>query len=165
VKFTGNITYYIELRKSQEYGSMNDEIVDFTADFPNVTVDLLNMFVADYIMNQEDRHAKNFGIMADGSFSPIYDNGYSLYYDWLEENLGFSQNGAARVKFLSKDPVIVIEQYCEWLNAKPCVDFDIVLKNLDNIDEKYKGLMTQRRLDFNRTIVERRVKKCRELLT
>jgi len=164
IKFDGNITYYRELRSARNYGTLNDELVDFTFEFPKTTVDLLNMFTVDYIMNQEDRHVKNFGVFSDGCLTPQYDNGYSLHYDWVDENLDFTRNGAARIKFLAKDPLDMLTQYREWLDAKPCIDFDIVLNNLDVIDVRYEGLMSKRRLDFNRKLVEGRIKKCREVL-
>ena len=164
VRFTGDITYYRDLRRMRNYGSINDELVDFTIDFPKITIGLLNMFAVDYIMNQEDRHVKNFGVLANGCFAPLYDNGCSLHYDWADANLNFTQNGVARVKFLAKDPMDMIQQYYKWLGVKPCIDFGIILGNLDIIDIRYKGLMSGRRLDFNRKIVEGRVAKCKEIL-
>ena len=168
VKFSGALTYYRDLKRTYEYGRyMNDELIDFTDRFPDAKIGLLNMFVVVYIMNQEDRHSKNLGVLDDGSFAPLYDNGSSLYYtvpdEWLVN--GVEPEGVAQVKFLSKAPDIAIRRYGDWFNAKPSVDLVVVLKNLDTVEKRYEGMMRSERMRHNRNLIERRIALCMEILS
>jgi hypothetical protein len=164
-KFSGGLTYYRDLRRSRDYGKKNDELIEFTDDFPDVKLDLMNMFVADFIMNQEDRHAKNFGVLDNGCFSPLYDNGQSLHHSVPDQSLQFAQDDAARIKFLGIDPIDCISRYRNWLKTEPCIDFDVVLNNLSAIEKRYDGMLSLMRLNHNRKTVEGRVAKCREVLS
>jgi len=165
IKFSSELTYYRDLRTTFKYGSQNDEILDFIDGFPKVKIDFLNMLAVDYIMNQTDRHSKNFGVLSTGVFAPLYDNGYALYYSENDERLQFIRNDeVARTKFLSQDALPTLQRYCEWLGAKPNIDFGIVLSNLNTIDEKYHGVIGVCRLRHNRKIIEERVAICKEIL-
>jgi hypothetical protein len=164
VKFAGNLTYYRDLREHRGYGKISDELVELIEEYPDAKECLLNMFVVYYLTNQEDRHSKNFGIMDNETFAPLYDNGSSLYYAEPDDRLHLMGDEVARVKFLSKDSVEVLKRYIDWFESKPNIDSDKVLRNLDVIDIRYKGLMTKTRLHCNRAIVERRVEKCRAII-
>jgi hypothetical protein len=153
------------LKRIGKYGSVADELIEFVEDYPEVKQDLLNLFVVDLITNQEDRHSKNFGILECGQLSPIYDNGQSLYFGEPDNRLHLVMNEMARVKFLGKDTAETLKRYCDWLGCLPSVDLDTVLHNLDNIDIKYRGLITKTRLIANRAVVERRVQLCKELIS
>ena len=167
VKFSGDVTYYRDLRELHGYGRrQNDELIDFAADFPGAVVSLLNMFAIDYIMNQEDRHAKNFGVFAGGLFTPLYDNGRSLHYDIPDDMLQYVKiDEAAYIKFLAKDPMTVIRNYRDWLRAEPSIEFSAVLQNLSVIEKRYYGLLSPQRIRHNRNVIERRIEKCAEILT
>ena len=163
LKFSGEVTYYRDLRKLRKYGKNADEIIEFTEEFPGAALGLLNMFAVDYVTNQEDRHAKNFGVLHNGEFTPLYDNGRCLFYSESDDKLHLFGDEVAQVKFLAKDSFFILDRYINWLGMKPNIDWDKVLSNLDMIDVKYRHILSKKRLDFNRSVVARRVASARKL--
>ncbi len=102
-KFDGDITYYRDLRDSFKFGARNDQFIDFVDEFGGVRKAIINMLVVDYITNQEDRHAKNFGLTNIGVFTPLYDNGASLNYSTPDESLVHVNDEIAVFKALGKN--------------------------------------------------------------
>lgn len=62
--------------------NLYDKVVDL---IPNLKIDIDRMIVMDFLINNIDRHLRNFSIInEDGrgvKFAPLYDHGLSLYAD------------------------------------------------------------------------------------
>lgn len=63
----------------------------------NVTEELDDMIVFDYIINNTDRHFSNFGMLIDSEtneaikFAPLFDHGYSLLHNTLDSDYPVDQ--------------------------------------------------------------------------
>lgn len=69
-----------------------DAYKKFLEIFPHLEGDLNNMILFDYLINNTDRHFKNFAVIQDTStnnyrFAPLYDHGSSLGVDYDSEYL------------------------------------------------------------------------------
>lgn len=72
-------------RKPEAYYSILDLV-------PDIKDSLNNMILFDYLVNNTDRHFKNFGFIADNSINtvrlaPLYDHGFSLGIEYDSEYL------------------------------------------------------------------------------
>lgn len=95
-KFSENITDFITaktflLPSEDEIQSMSDRYRKIIEVHPHLRADLDKMILFDYLIDNTDRHLRNFEfyMLADDSIhlSPLYDNGSSLLCDWDEEEL------------------------------------------------------------------------------
>ena len=83
--FSDSLVHYRDIRRRFNFGKDNDEIIDFTDKF-QVSQELNDLLLVDYLFNQQDRHSKNIGMIGD-KLSPIFDSGSSLFFDILESQL------------------------------------------------------------------------------
>lgn len=69
-------------------GDLYDNLVSL---FPQFKIDLNNMILVDFLINNIDRHLRNFGIIERYNkpvrFTPLFDHGLSLYSDVSDNDL------------------------------------------------------------------------------
>lgn len=131
--------------------------------FPQVKMDLNNMIIFDYIVNNTDRHLKNFGFLEEKQvlrFSPIYDNGLSLgsHIDEAElvneniEDLILDSDYAKCFESSNRKQLNLVDKH----NINLSIDFEMVIA-------KYKGYFSEKRVTFILKLLNTRieeVKKC-----
>ena len=130
---------------------------------PNIKQDLNNMIIYDYIVNNTDRHLKNFGFLKRGNelrFAPIYDNGLALGShlddDELEsediEDLLFDSDYAKCFDTSNRRQLDLVDGY--ELNID--IDYKFVVN-------KYSKYFSENRVEFILELLQQRieeVKKC-----
>lgn len=103
--------------------------------------DFLDMIIFDYIIENKDRHLGNFGFIIDNntqkllSFAPLFDQGYSLMANALEED--FNKD---LISYSEPHPSFVLEnkelaKYVVEQNKQRYKGFTKILRlNIDNIN-------------------------------
>lgn len=76
----------VRVWKSQFSPSTTHVAVEHILADPELATDFRKMIALDFIMNNEDRHDENFGILMDHTtghieMAPVFDTGNSLFYD------------------------------------------------------------------------------------
>jgi len=155
--FPGELIYFSVLRKLFRWDVGSDLLTDFTERF-NINPQLNDLIFLDYIVEENDRHAHNFGIV-DGRMSPIYDSGCCLFYDIPDELLSddLINNISRHRSFgISQDKLLA---FC-LRNIYPEFSFEFneeSLKNhVDHALNKVTGYSTRRR-DFIRKFLKVRI--------
>jgi serine/threonine-protein kinase HipA len=129
----------------------------------NIKQDLNNMIVYDYIVNNTDRHLKNFGFLEMDNelrFAPIYDNGLALgsHLDDYEleaediEDLLLDSDYAKCFDTSNRKQLNLVNCYSLDLN----IDYEIIVN-------KYSKYLSKKRYDFILALLKERievVKKC-----
>ena len=124
---------------------------------PNVEQDLNNMIVFDYIVNNTDRHLKNFGfLIKDESirFAPIYDNGLSLGSHLDDED----------IEYEDIDDLLLDSDYAKCFDTSNRKQLDLVKKctlniNIDykSIVKKYSSYLSEKRVEFMLALLKDRI--------
>jgi hypothetical protein len=176
VKPDSYLSYFSDLRWLRGYGEDNDDVFDLMSDFPLVAAPFLNMIAVDLLINQTERHLKDWGVLSDGRFAPLYNNGRSLHYDVADEMLGnanFSLTLIDGIKDVNsvgsamgnnfKTYLRYRDWMYKWQQLKPSINFERVLSNLNRIETRFYGLLPPTRLVHNRNLIERRVRFCEQI--
>lgn len=137
---------------------------DFIKYAPNLEQDLNNMIVFDYIVNNTDRHLKNFGfLIRDESirFAPIYDNGLSLGSHLDDEDI---ENEDICDLLLDSD-------YAKCFATSNKKQLDLVKKCTLNLDinyevviKKYSSYLSEKRIEFIIALLNDRIEVVKECL-
>ena len=130
---------------------------------PDVEQDLNNMIVFDYIVNNTDRHLKNFGFLIENEnvkFAPIYDNGLALGSHLDDTDI---ENEDIEDLLLDSD-------YAKCFDTSNRRQLDLVKEctlniefNYEPIVRKYSSYLSDKRVEFILSLLEERievVKKC-----
>ncbi len=127
--------------------------------FPAVELDLNNMIVFDYIVNNTDRHLRNFGFLEKGDvlrFSPLYDNGLSLGAHIDEEEL---QEEDIEDLLLDSD-------YSKCFESSNKKQLELVKRhsleleiNFEAVVKKYSKYFSEKRIYFILYLLENRLKE------
>jgi len=129
----------------------------------NVQIDLDNMIVFDYIINNTDRHLKNFGFLVNGDhikFAPIYDNGLALG-SHLDDH---------EIEDEDIEDLILDSDYAKCFNTSNRRQLELVKKCTLNINvdyeviiKKYSHYLSEKRVIFILELLKQRiqeVKRC-----
>jgi hypothetical protein len=129
--------------------------------FPQTKMDLNNMIVFDYIVNNTDRHLKNFAFLEKDDklrFAPIYDNGLSLGAHLDEDDLINEDI----------DDLLLDSDYAKCFESSNRKQLRLVDKHSLNIDidfkpivDKYKEYFSEKRVDFIFKLLEERIRDVR----
>lgn len=130
--------------------------------FPQIKTDLNNMIVFDYIVNNTDRHLKNFGFLEKNEilrFSPLYDNGLALGSHIDEEDL---INETIEDLLLDSD-------YAKCFESSNSKQLDLVDKHSLNVNidfekviDKYRKYFSEKRIDFILQLLRHRIEVVKE---
>lgn len=99
---------------------------------------LNNMLALDYLINNTDRHFRNFGVIRNvktlkyEGFAPLFDHGNSLWYQSVEQEVGevlpvkpFFEDRTRQINLVSSfDEIKLDNDVCEKIN-------EIILKELE----------------------------------
>lgn len=131
---------------------------------PSIEQDLNNMIVFDYIVNNTDRHLKNFGFLMKGeniSFAPIYDNGLSLGSHLDDEEIEeediedlLLDSDYAKCFFTSNRKQLDLVKRCT-LNID--IDYESVIK-------KYASYLSEKRVEFMLALLKDRIEVVKSCL-
>lgn len=141
---------------------------DLILGFPNNVLDINNMLIVDYILNNTDRHHKNFGLiksLGSSRFAPLYDHGFSLGQeydiDYLEEEWDDFSEAYSDCDY---------SKCCDITNSKQIsnvefhsVNLDLSLDDLLSVIDKYSRYLKPVRVDFMKYLVTRRFNYVRSL--
>lgn len=135
----------------------------FINNIEDIQIHIDNMIVFDYIVNNTDRHLKNFGFLLNGDrirFAPIYDNGLSLGSHLDDEEIESEEihdllmdSDYAKCFDTSNKKQLKLVKNCT-LN----LDFDY-----ESIVRKYSKYLSEKRIEFIIELLKERtleVKKC-----
>lgn len=151
-ELNNNDLYNILITKFEEYRSEID-----------------NMIVFDFIINNTDRHLNNFGFICDENeniirFSPLFDNGCSLFNDISIDEKFINNFDIADRK--SKSKPFRTNQYkqIKLINSTSLnINEEINVKKLCE-DLLSKGYITSQRIDIIEKLIDRRLEYVRNLL-
>lgn len=151
-ELNNNDLYNILITKFEEYRSEID-----------------NMIVFDFLINNTDRHLNNFGFICDENeniirFSPLFDNGCSLFNDISIDEKFINKFDIADRK--SKSKPFRTNQYkqIKLINSTSLnINEEINVKNLCE-DLLSKGYITSKRIDIIEKLIDRRLDYVRNLL-
>lgn len=126
-------------------------------------VDINNMIIFDYLVNNTDRHHRNFGILMNTDtgtreFSPLFDHGFSLCSDFddsylTEESLEDIYLDCDYSKFCcncNKDQLRYVEDFSCNLNLK--------FEELEFIVDKYSMYLSPRRVEVIKYVLFNRLR-------
>ncbi|NFQ38146.1 HipA domain-containing protein [Clostridium botulinum] len=130
----------------------------------NVEIDLNNMIVYDYIVNNTDRHLKNFGFLVNGDnvkFAPIYDNGLALGSHLDDEEI---ENEDIEDLILDSD-------YAKCFETSNRKQLDLVKNHTLNLDIdyerviiKYEHYLSEKRVEFILELLKHRIEEAKRCL-
>lgn len=125
--------------------------------------DIDHMIVFDYIVNNTDRHLKNFGFLINGDrirFAPIYDNGLALGSHLDDEEIEFEEI----------EDLLLDSDYAKCFDTSNKKQLELVKECTLNLDfdyeviiKKYSKYLSEKRIKFIIELLKERiqeVKKC-----
>ena len=132
-------------------------------DYPNQRLNIDNMIVFDFIINNTDRHLRNFGFINDGVLAPLYDNGLSLGADieditFLEENIDDLLLDCDYSKCFctcNREQLKLIKYHT--------LNIDNLEKNYISIIDSFSEYLKPYRVEFIKKLVKERLKYVRVL--
>ncbi len=157
-------TFYSANRLMKIFNIKRENLFSYIMnEMPQCKNDINNMIVFDYIVNNTDRHMKNFGFLINGEnirFAPLYDNGLCLGADLDDE---YIENETVEDLLMDCD----YSKCFETSNRKQLNLIDECTLNI-NIDYKpiilkYSKYFSDKRIEFILKLLENRigeVKKC-----
>lgn len=154
------------LSKDDEFNSVKSLYLDtpryetydkIITDFPNQRINIDNMIVFDYIINNTDRHFRNFGFINNTYLSPLYDNGLSLGADiddvvFIEEDMNDILMDCDYNKCFcncNREQLKLIKQHS--------LDIDNLENNYQNILIKYEKYLKPYRIEFMNKLLKERI--------
>ena len=165
--FPGELIHYRILRQQFKFGSVHDELIEFTDRF-NVQPKLNDLFFADYIFNQQDRHSKNIGIV-ENNMSPIFDSGACLFFDVMDDLLTDDLiNKIPRQKTFGKKLDELLQFSLKYINPEFSFTFNEnkLKRDVDSVLEQMtqKRLYSEKRIAFIRKLMKARISGIGQIL-
>lgn len=167
--YIGMHRYFSKQELIDNTSNLYDTII---SKFPFIESDINCMIIFDFIIFNIDRHLNNFGLIEKDNrpykFSPLFDNGLSLFSYFSDEELSklsnfhldkklktkpFNANSYKQIKLINLDK-IRLDLKLSLLNA--VIDWDIVFKDL-NLSEFRKSKI--------KALVEVRLRYVKDLLS
>ncbi|MBU3105117.1 HipA family kinase [Clostridium gasigenes] len=146
----------LNLTRDDLYNKFIDNIED-------IQIHVDNMIIFDYIVNNTDRHLKNFGFLINEDkirFAPIYDNGLALGSHLDDEEIEFEEIS----------DLLLDADYAKCFDTSNKKQLELVKKCTLNIDfdyeyivKKYSKYLSEKRMEFIMELLKDRileVKKC-----
>jgi serine/threonine-protein kinase HipA len=136
----------------------NDLYKDVLLIIPNFKVDIDRMIVMDFLINNIDRHLRNFSlVLRNGEiikFSPLYDHGLSLYADIQDFEL--EQDDKESWEMIDECKPFR-ESHYKQLELIGDVKLERVnLKDILSIVDKYKTYLSSYRIECIKYLLEKR---------
>lgn len=134
--------------------------------------DINNMLVIDYLINNTDRHLRNFSLIVDNAsgsirFAPLYDHGFSLGQDLDDDYLEEESDDFSWV-YTECD----YSKCCGLTNVQQLsnveftsVNLDVSVNSLFSIVDKYAEHLPSYRVEFIKYLLERRLTNARKIFS
>lgn len=147
-------------------GITRDDLYNkFINNIEDIQIHLDNMIVFDYIVNNTDRHLKNFGFLAKEDkirFAPIYDNGLALGSHLDNEDIEFEEI----------QDLLIDSDYAKCFNTSNQKQLCLIEKCSLNLDfdyekvvRKYSNYFSEKRLEFILELLKTRVEEVKICLS
>lgn len=157
-------TFYSANKLMRILGITRDNLYNnFINNIENIQIHLDNMIVFDYIINNTDRHLKNFGFLAKEDkikFAPIYDNGLALGSHLDNEEIEFEEIS----------DLLMDSDYAKCFHTSNKKQLSLVKKcslnfnfDYEKVVIKYSNYFSEKRVEFILELLKTRiqeVKKC-----
>lgn len=155
-EFNSARSLYLNTKRSDLYNSI-------ISDYPSQRLNIDNMIVFDFIINNTDRHLRNFGFISKGLLAPLYDNGLSLGADmediiFLEEDIEDLLLDCDYNKCFytcNREQLTLVKTHS--------LNIDILYKEYKTIVLKYKKYLKPERLEFILRLLEERISYVRKI--
>jgi len=114
------------------------------AGVPDITTELDQMIVLDYIIANEDRHLNNFGLLRNAetlewiSMAPIFDSGSSLGYDKLSTQIQSGRNITCKPFKKSHEEQIKLVSDFSWIDFDKLSDVYMLIHDILSSEEAEK---------------------------
>ncbi|MGL4876008.1 MAG: HipA family kinase [Clostridium sp.] len=137
----------------------------FIDNMQGIQKDIDNMIIFDFVINNTDRHLKNFGFLINGEnirFAPVYDNGLALGSHLDEEDIEFEEIADL---LLDADYAKCFDtSNKKQLNlVKECtLNFDF---DYESIVRKYSGYLSEKRINFILELIKERIQEVKICLS
>ena len=132
-------------------------------------VDVNNMIVFDYLVNNTDRHHNNFGFLVNESkneieFAPLFDHGFSLCADFDDSYLkGENLNDIILDCDYSKLCCGCNYEQLELIDSCSC-NLDFSYEDLCNIVDRYSNFLPDYKVIVIKELLKVRLNKLKEVL-
>lgn len=140
--------------------------------FKDNIIDINNMLIIDYIINNTDRHHKNFAMIYNSEnsslkFAPLYDHGFSLGQEMDTDYLESEKDDFSDV-YTDCD----YSKCCGVTNSSQIqnvfyhnVNIDVDIEEIYKIIDKYKCYLKPINYEFMKYIIKRRLTYVKKLFT
>ena len=137
--------------------NLYEKVISLT---PNLRLDVDRMIVMDFLINNIDRHLRNFSVISNQGgkvkFSPLYDHGLSLYADIQDFEL--EQDDKETWEMIDECKPFA-ESHYKQLELIDQVNLPRVqLEEILEIVDKYKGYLSEYRVQCIKYLLETRYK-------
>jgi len=138
------------------------------AGVPDITTELDQMIVLDYIIANEDRHLNNFGLLRNAetlewiSMAPIFDSGSSLGYDKLSTQIQSGRNITCKPFKKSHEEQIKLVSDFSWIDFDKLSDIDMLIHDILSSEEAEK-FIDKSRIEVIATSVTKRIQTLSEI--
>ena len=135
-------------------------------------LDINNMLVVDYLINNTDRHLRNFALIVNkddssSRFAPLFDHGFSLGQDIDGDYLEEEQDDFCYVyDECDYAKCYGLTNYSQISNVDfTSVKLDINQDDLFNIIDRYAEFIPSYRVEFIKHLLERRLNYARKIFS
>ena len=160
-----DLVHYRDVRRRLSLGENADEYLDFSEKFA-VQPALNDLLFIDYVTNQNDRHAKNLGIV-NNQMSPVFDSGACLFYDIFDSTLSDAHcDMIPKHKTFGKPLDELLAFALRYVHPGFSFPFDahVIYTHFQNALTHVKHYYTPARLDFINKLVKGRINHVGHLL-
>lgn len=136
---------FISMRNLVTRGENDYEIV--TNAFPKLIKEIDTMIIVDFLINNIDRHYRNFGIIKkdnEYSFVPLFDHGFSLYGDLSDYELELDDEQT--LESIDECKTFSDSHYKQLDLVQSNLVFNFSERDLLNVLYKYKNLLSEHRI-------------------
>lgn len=127
---------------------------------PNCKLDLDKMIVMDFLLNNIDRHLRNFSVVSKGGdilkFSPLYDHGLSLYSDIQDFEL--MQDDKETWEMIDECKPFADSHYKQLELIGDVKLPNVPLNELFEVVDKYRDYLSEYRVECMKYLLDKRYK-------
>ncbi|HBE9444665.1 hypothetical protein [Clostridioides difficile] len=161
-----DVCYSYDFAKDSRYITMREFVGNSDIDLYTYLIKELNinkkeldtMIIVDFIINNIDRHLRNFGMLEDESknltFAPLFDHGFSLYGDKSDEEL---QLDSPEDLELVDDCKPFKNSHYEQIKLVSDIHLKVNLSELLKIVDSYRDLLKPHRINCIKYLLKLRI--------
>lgn len=155
-EFSSIRSLYVNSNKTEVYNEITER-------FPGERINIDNMIVFDYLINNTDRHFRNFGIINNDKLAPLYDHGLSLGSD-LDDIIFYEEDIQDILMDCDYSKCFCTSNLKQLaLIDNHSLDLASFELNYKDVINKYDCYLKSYRKDFILKLIEERLKYVKEL--